>query len=1073
MNRKKILYILGILSFVCIFTVTQTQAQDRQVTGTVTAADDGEPLPGVNVTIRGTTRGTTTDVDGEYEILVSDNNQELRFSMVGYTTRDVTVGEQFVIDIALSETALQLEDMVVTAFGMERERRSLGYSTQSVSAQDLSEARETNIVNSLRGRVSGVEITQSPVPGGSSGILIRGVSSLTGDNMPLIVVDGVPIDNQQLQAPSVASGGIDYGDGIGGVRAENIEDLTIMKGPNAAALYGARGANGVVVITTKSGENRSGIGVEVNSNVTFDRIGMKPQFQNGYGPQYSFDWDDVPLTTHEGEEYPLVNPGVDQHGPPLDGRLIILQGMPELGPIPATPQPRDNIYDFYNTGVTANNSIAFSGGDQNTTYRLSFSDQRNEGVVPRSNFGSNSAGLRITSNLSDRLRIDGRANYYRHSGDNRAAIGTNFNNTFLNLMMTARFVDLDWLEDYKRPDGTMVNSSTNPSLTNPYWIVNERLNEDTRDRVYGFVSANYRFTDWLDLNVRAGTDTYHDQRFLRAPITDNNANLNGMVANHSFRVQENNYDFMLSAVRDLNADFSSSLSVGGNYLYRQREHTGNVGSNLSVPNLYHISNANSINNIYDLNRREMQSLFAMGQIGYRDYVYLDLSARNDWSSTLGLENQSFFYPAASMSLVFSDAFNIDSPILTFGRLRASYAQTGNDADPYRTSSGFNLSSIDYNGARMTTIPGTIPLLDLKNELTSSWEFGADIRLFENRLSLDVATYLASTENQIFAVPISNATGYSNRLINAGQVDNQGIELAVNARIVETQSFMWDLGLNASRNRSEVVELAPGIETHHLANGGRANLLARPGQPYGDIQATVPVRNEEGRLILNQDGTLLRAPEQDIIGNMQPDFIGGIMNEISFRGFSLGAVMDYRVGGDIISITKGEGLAKGTGIHTQDRSSEMFYEGLIPNMYNEDGVLFESHLASENNWDIEDFTEDGTYRENNQPVDPVAYYPQRFWGSMAEFWLEDGTYLALNELTLGYNFSETTLTKTPFTSLRVSLVGRNLAYLYMDSDFRKMGVPPLSSNSRHPGSMAYEETNFPLLRTLGFNINAQF
>jgi len=1064
---EKLITILSrflMIGIIAMGIVVNAQAQ-RVVSGTVTSADDGQVLPGVNIVIQGTTIGTVTDSQGEYEITIEDNSQVLRFSMVGFSTHDETVGTRSDINVTMQVTALELEDVVVTAFGIERERRSLGYATQSVRSDALTQAREPNIISNLRGRISGVDISQSPVAGGSAGILIRGVGSITGDNMPLIVVDGIPIDNQQLQPTGVGSGtsggvdgnpiGVDYGDGIGGVRADDIENLTVLKGPNAAALYGARAANGVIVITTKTGQQRDGVGVEINSNVTFDRIGMRPQFQNGFGPGYGLNWEDVYETIEvDGVDYPLVNPGVDQHGPPLDGRMIILQNMPELGPIPATPQPNDNIYDFYNMGVTANNSIAFSGGDATTTWRLSFSDQRNEGVVPNSEFSSNTAALRVTSNLSDNLRVDGRANYYRHKGFNRPSLGGNFSNTFLNLILHARFVDLDWLKDYKRPDGTMVNSSSNPSLTNPYWIINERVNEDTRDRVYGFLSANYNLTDWLNLNVRAGTDTYYDQRFMRAPIGDRGAAFrDGRVENRAFRVQENNYDFLLSAVRDLGVDFSSSLSFGGNYLFRRSEQTGSIGTNLSIPGLYHISNANSIENIYTLSRREMQSLYALGQVGFRDYVYLDLSARNDWSSTLGLGNESFFYPAASVSFVFSDAFNLHSPVLTFGRLRASYARSGNDSSPYLTKAGYEISSLDYNGVRLATVPGQIPLLDLKNELTSSWEFGADIRLFENRLSLDIATYFATTENQIFGVPVSRATGYNTRLINAGQVDNRGIELSVNARMVESLNFVWDLGINASRNRSEVVELAPGVETHNLSTAGQVTLQARPGQPYGDMMGFVPMRTEDGRLILNENGTLRRAPDQEVIGNMQPDFIGGIVNEFFYRGFSLGAVIDYRIGGDLVSMTLREGFMKGTGIHTQHREEEMYFDGVI-GIFDEAGNLIDT-------------------RENDAPVDPVSYYPSRVWGAMSSFWIVDGTYVSLNELTLGYNFSPSLLARTPFTSLRVSLVGRNIAYLVLDNDLRKMGVPPTSSNSRHPASLAYEENNFPLMRTIGFNINAQF
>src|SRR5690625_3768894 len=1057
MKRKTTILLQAVAAaFVLLGTVTELQAQ-RAISGTVTSADDEQPLPGVNIVIQGTTDGTVTDVQGNYEITIQNNSQVLVYSMVGMETVEMQVGNRSVIDVAMEPMTAEFDELVVTAFGMQRERRSLGYSTQSVRPEALTEAREPNLISNLRGRVAGVDISQSPVPGGSSGILIRGVSSITGDNQPLILVDGIPIDNQQLQAPGPGFGGVDYGDGIGGINPNDIEEMTILKGPNAAALYGARAANGAILITTKSGEARRGVGVSFNSNITFDQIGMKPRLQNRYGSGYGLDWADVTsgTTVIDGVEYPVVNPGADQHGPPLDGRLIVLQRMPELGPIPAIGQPSDNIYDFYNTGITANNDISVSGGDATTTYRVSFSDLRNEGVVPNSTFASNSVSLRVQSSITDNLTIEGRANYLRHRGENRPSLGGNFSNTFLNLMLTSRYVDLDWLKNHKYPDGSMVTHTGDGAISNPYWVVNERLNNDTRDRIFGFVSANYAFTDWLSLNVRAGTDTYYDQRFSRAPLGDKGSSFrDGRVENHSFNVQENNYDFLLSASQDLSQDFSGSVSFGGNYLYRKTEETGLVGTNLNIPGLYHISNANNVNPRYWISRRQMQSLYALGQVGYRDFVYLDLSARNDWSSTLGIGNESFFYPSASLSFVFSDAFNLSSNVLTFGRLRASYAETGNDASPYQTRAGFNISSVDYNGQRMATVPNSIPLIDLKNELTKSWELGGELRLFQNRIGIDVATYMSTTENQIFPVSVSSATGYTNRLINAGQIDNQGIEIALDATLVQTQNFIWNLGVNTSRNRSQVVELAPGVETYDITTQGQVTLQARPGEPFGDLMGFVTPKTPDGRTILTQDGNLQRAPEREVIGNMMPDFMGGITTDLHYRGFSLSGVIDYRLGGEIVSMSMREGFMKGTGILTNERSAEMYHDGVIEN------------LDANGEWD-------GTYRENDMPVDPVGYYPSRVWQQLSEFWLVDGTYVGLREVTLGYTFQARFLEQMPFTALRLSLVGRNLAYLYLDDDLRKMGVPPLSSNSRSPASLGYEENNFPLIRTIGFNLNVEF
>lgn len=1040
------------------------------ITGRVTDAQSGDPLPAVNVAVKGTAIGTSTNEEGIYELANVPSLQDtLIFSFIGYETRAVPVEGRETINVQLTPRAVEGDEVVVTAFGLERDERSLGYSTQSVAGSKMVEAREPNLASSLKGKVAGVNVTQSPTVGGSSSIIIRGVRSITGNNQPLIVVDGMPIDNQNLQGAG-QFGGIDYGDGLGNINPDDIDEITVLKGPNAAALYGARAANGAVLITTKKGFSRAGVGIEINSNVTIDQFGLKPRVQNKYASRYTMDWDDWPTTRWlendvwtdggpgEGVEYKRYSGDLDQWGPPLDGSVqIILNRMRDLGPVPALPQPRDNFNNFFDDGVKFTNSIAFSGGNDRTTYRVSASNLTNDGVVPKSKFDQNSVTLRVTSRLSDRMTIDGRANYVRHNGENRPVLGNSQENIFKTLMYAPRFVNLDWIRDYKMPVdhpwATGQVRSWRPATLNPYWTMNEIHNEDQRDRINGFLSLDYNIANWLSAQMRASTDTYADQRY-RYWAYHTRTEPTGRVVNNAFKVQENNADLLLTANNDINKDFNTVVSLGANYMHRKTEQTGMNGTNLEIRELYHISNANNVVPNYHLRQKEMQSLFGTAQIGFRDYLYLDLSGRNDWSSTLGVNNQSFFYPSGSMSFVFSDAFDLNSDYLTFGKIRASYAQTGVDARPYLTNKGYGIVNNSWNGVRMADVPGSIPLLDLKNELTESYEIGGDFRFVDNRIGFDITLYRSLTSNQIFTVDVSGSTGYSGRTINAGEVENKGIEFTLDVTPVQIKNFSWDVSFNFNRNRSELQSLAEGVDNHLIMSSTAVSIVGRPGEPFGQIEGTEFLRNDENEIVLDQEGTFESTDPDDprVLGNIQPDWTGGLSNTFNYRGFSLGTVLDMRFGGEMFSMSMERQNRIGNYIGTEERQPEMVIDGVIPNL-DADG------------------NPDGTYRENDIGVPPHQYYGA--FSNIGEKYIVDGGYISLRELTIGYTFNSSLLGTTPFSSVKVSAVGRNLLYLKQDDRLKEMGLATESSSGRGIGLRGVEHMNFPLLRTIGFNVNLQF
>ncbi|AKP54090.1 SusC/RagA family TonB-linked outer membrane protein [Cyclobacterium amurskyense] len=1041
------------LIFILLLFLEEVKAQDPIVRGTVTSSEDGQVIIGATLLLQGgqaTNQGTVTDVNGQYSLSVQGPESTLVISSIGYISQTIKVGNRSEINIQLDPDISELSEVVVTAFGIKREKKALGYSVQEVSTEELTQAREPNVVNSLKGKVAGVHVNPtSGGPGGSSYVVIRGNSSLTGNNQPLYVVDGIPIDNQTLD-PASSFSGYDYGDGIGNINPDDIENISVLKGPSAASMYGARGANGVILITTKSGKKGQGIGVEINSNYTFETPSVNPTFQNTWGGGYDDNYSAFGTEVIDGQET-LVWPGwlLDQWGGAMDGRPIIYDYARDWGVKPYTAQPTDNIENFYRTGTTSTNTVSVFGGNETSTLRLSFSNMNNKSIVPNNTLDRQTITLRGSHQVSEKLLVDAKINYTRQEGNNRIQNGISFSSLQSSLEVMPRSIDLDWLRDHTKADGLM--SSFKPgSPYNPYWITEKFKNNDTRDRVIGMARVKYDFTDWLSIQGRTGTDFYTDNRFAMVPQgTPGGTNLNGQVRNTMWRVKEENSDVLLTATGDINSDFNGTLSIGANHLNRDQEVVEVSGQNLDIPDLYHINNASLVFPRNYSIQKQMNSVYFQSQLAFRNYLFLDITGRNDWSSTLGVENQSFFYPSVSTSFAFTDFLEMDSPILTFGKFRASYAEAGNDADPYLTRAGYSLSTQTFDGLRLASIRSNVPLEDLKNELTTSFELGMDLRFFDNRLGIDFTYYTQSTTNQILPVEISAATGFNTRLINAGEIRNQGLELMINAKLLKAGDFTWDLGINGSRNRSEVVSLAPGINSHTLLSG-TGTIEARVGQPYGNIVGFAKKRNEDGRILVSELGKWQRADEMTVLGNIQPDFLGGITNTFSYKGFVLSGMLDFRLGGQVYSYSKYDQMAKGTGKFTEARDTEdLIVDGLIENA-------------------------DGTFTENNISLLSHQYYAEQGpWGGIAETMVIDADYMALREVTFGYNFSKGFLSKTPFINARLSIVGRNLLYLYRDPEFKLMGISPETAFNSSTAAQGVEARGLPTTRSMGFNLFLTF
>ncbi len=1045
----------------------------REITGQVTD-ESGNGLPGASILVKGQTLGTTTDLDGNYSLSVPED-AVIVVSFVGYKSQEIAVGNQSIINVQLGEDASQLDEIVVTAFGIEKEKKALGYSAQEIGPKDLEGARDINVSSYLTAKVAGVQVSKpASGVGGSTNVVIRGNSSISGSNQPLYVVDGIPIINFSNDSPGAGlsgSGDYDYGDGIGDINPLDVESMSVLKGPAATALYGSRGANGVVLITTKSGKGKRGIGVEINSNVTMEELNLFPNYQNQYGSGYgdegvaSFWSEEV-----DGELYPFPDNGnLDNWGGPLDGSIKIIDRflMPDEEGQPYrtmdyVSQPKDNVRDFFETGVTISNNVAVTGANDAGSMRLSVGNSSTSGIIPNHEIKKKSVSFRGSLKVNKVITVEGKVNYLRTEGNQRPATGYSQYNPIWNFAIMSRFTPLDYVKryyeetkSYNRPPG--MNYS-------PWYIVNEIKNSDVRDRFVGYTAANIKFTEWLTLNGRIGLDFYADSRFQSwKKGARGNDQRNGRMIETMGNRRELNADLILTANKNLNEDFSLTASLGTSLWNRFSESRTWDAREAKIDEVYHISNYLDVRPSASQAENEIQSVFATAQLGYRNFLFLDLTGRNDWSSTLGVNNQSFFYPSVSTSFVFSDAFNISQEVLSFGKVRLSWAQVGASAQPYLTTSGYSFSNENYNGQPYASKSGQIPLFDLKNELTTSWEVGTDLRFFQNKIGLDITYYNASTSNQILELPISNASGYTNQVINAGEIQNQGVEVTLNLTPIKTMAFQWDVNANFATNNSMVVELDGNIQTYKILDTNddswSNDVHAEVGAPYGNIIGYKYLRNEEGRKIVSSGGEYQRESEVSVLGNINPDWIGGLNNTFSYKGFNLNVLLDFVQGGDFTSHTKRWMTQKGTGAWTvegrrpkpvDENGNQLPYVGVL------DGVVDNG---------------DGTYSENTQAVPGQKYWASRAWSGIGEEFVVDGSYISLREVILGYSFPRSIISKTPFTTLSLSIIGRNLAYLMEHtSDY---GIAPESAPNTSGGASGVEALAVPSTRSFGVNIKLGF
>jgi len=1045
--------ILSLLVCLLLFGSYAVFGQDMQIKGTVTISEDGSTLPGVYVKIKGTNSGTATDADGMYQ-LGAPSNATLVFSSIGYAEQEIVIGGQSVINVVMLADVTQMDEVVVTALGISREKKALSYAVQDVSGDDFSKIKDKNVINSLSGRVAGVNITNSSgAVGSSTRIVLRGVSSITGSNEPLIVVDGIPIDNTNY-GTATNTGGFDLPSGIADINPDNIENISVLKGPNAAALYGLRAANGVLVITTKTGKIGQKSVIKLNSSTTFERPLVLPDFQNSYGQgpnKNYFEYGNG--TTGDG--------GVDESwGPPLDQGLEFVQWNSYTvggAPLPWVSKP-DNIKDFYETGVTTDNSLSFEGGSQTITYRLAVGMMKQKGIVPNTDFSKYNVSGNSTIAITEKLKAGFNVSYNKSLSGNLPYGGYDAQNPVQGMIWSGRNIDFAALKDYKNLplapagtpiEGTPINWNTQ-FQNNVYWSLDNNLNKLDKDNILGSIFLSYEITPDLSITGKTSVDKWssviNEQKAVGA-IED----LNGFYRETDRSFMEMNSDILISYKKQLNDDFGIELNAGGSSMSRKYSRIQGTAPQLELPGVYNLSNVKSGVSTILTNRLEeskINSILGFGRVSFKDAIFLDFSGRNDWASVLPLKDNSFFYPAVSLSAVITDFVEVDPGTLTFLKVRGGWSKVGSIGalEPYSLEQTFSFRETPWGSVLLPFNPDELNNPNLISETKTGYELGLEARFINNRISFDFTYFNEKNEDLIVPVEVSAASGYITALDNVGEMSNKGFEIQLNTVPLKTANFTMDLNFNFSKVKN-IVESLGGLETLILGGQWNVNLEARVDQPYGVLFGPAYQRDDEGNII-HEAGVPLIATDYKILGNIQPDWRGGVSLGMHYKGISFGSLIDAKMGGEVYSMTT-----------TWGRYSGVLEETLEGRETGITGVGVMNIGTSEN----------PEYVPNDVVVPGKLYNQTAFDNAVAEGSVFDASYVKLRQVTLSYDLPSSLLSKTFIQGVTLSLVGRNLAILYK----KVPHIDPETGFSSANGEQGIEFGQIPSTRSLGFNINLTF
>ena len=1091
---KKLFLLIVLFVFVSGYTLL---AQTKVITGTVTSSIEGEgAIPGVSVSVKGTTVGTITDVNGKYSLTAPQNATTLVFSYIGMKKQEILIGGRSVIDVVMEPDLLGLDEVVVTALGISREKKSLGYATQSITGDAVSTIKSDNFVNALSGKVAGVNIRANNNMGGSTNIIIRGSKSLTGNNQALFIIDGVPVDNAVTNNSGQRSGrsGYDFGNAASDINPNDIESIDILKGAAASALYGARAANGVIMITTKKGSAQAGkgIGVTVNSNVTVGVIDEStfPAYQTnyggGYGPYYSGG-------AHPGlEEFDVNGDGVDDlvvpfyedasMGEKFNPSLMVYQWdafvpeSPNYGKATPWVNSPNGPLTFFNKAVSYTNSVDITGGSDISTFRLGYTNMDQSGIMPNSSLKKNSINFNGSYNVLTNLKVSASANYVNTKGKGRNSTGYSDN-----IMTSFRQwyqvnVDMKMLEDLFNETGRNVTwnrIATDDPIPlywdSPYWVRYKNYETDERGRLIGFTQADWKATSWLSFMGRVSIDSYSELQEERKAVPSvagelgvGRPDVTSGYSRYTRTFLETNFDFMATFKKDITPNLNFNGLLGTN-IRRQRADRvfASTNNGLSVPDVYALSN--SVDPMLppeeQLSQIGLNGYFGSISLGYNNMLYLDGTYRIDQSSTLPSDSWLYTYPSISGSFLFSQLVNADW--LQLGKLRLNYAEVGNDA-PWASVLDTYVPVAPFSGNPLVSVASTKSNADLKPERTKSLEAGLEMNLFQNRLGFDLALYKSNTINQILPVSVSYSTGYSGKYVNAGEIQNKGIELKFMATPLKVSDFQWDITLNWAKNVNEVVDLKEGIENLRLAGlQGGISINARKGEPYGAIQGSDYVYLNGKRVIQSTGYYQLSSTSDKVLGNINPDWTGGIQNMFSYKNMSLSFLVDMQQGGDIFSLDMWYGM--GTGMYPEtDFINDLGNPVRDPVIgsqaagYNpaSGGVVLDGVLA------------DGTV--NTKRV-PGGNYRLFGWARNPNSgFIYDASYVKLREVVFTYDLPKTLMAKTFISGASVSFVGSNLWILHKNLPYADPEAGQSAGNIQ-----GWQSGVMPTTRNYGFSLNLQF
>ena len=923
--KGKIVHWSYLILFLMLFSLhanaetvkTDVEQQNEVVSGTIRSSIDGKPLAGVSVLIKGTNTATSSNASGQYSINLTGNKQTLVFSYVGYTPLEVSVNSRKVIDVTLESSEGILGDVVVTALGIKREERSLGYSVGTVKGEDLNRVVNENVLSAISGKVAGVSVSSTGGTGSSVSMVIRGATSLSNDNQPLFVVDGVPIANSLNNVGEMGRDNkVDYGNAISSINPDDIADISILKGPSAAALYGSRAGNGVVLITTKSGSGVSKMTVSVNSNTVFDKpykfLDMHSKFATG-----------IATFTPDKNPYPGGILVIDEgsaagSGPELDKGYKAIQWNSPLGtdgkriPTDLVSYP-NNVKNFVQTGITSTNGMSIANNTELMNYRISYANMSNRGIIPGSDLFRNSLNLNSNLKLHEKFRVGTMLDFSRNNSNNRPATNRGANPLQWAYAVSPH-IDIRDLKDYWVPgqEGIQQFSQNQKNYNNPYFLAHELSNAFTRDRVFGNVRADYDITPELSFMARYSLDTYREERENKI-ANSYTADANGGYGITNLSRQEQNVDVLATykkRLRDLN------ISVSGGANTRYQNNTDVVSqtksrTGLVIPGLYTLSNIAPTSLQYSsyLSQKSVNSVYGMANFGYKDMLYLDVTARNDWSSTLPKSNRSYFYPSASLSVLLDGMFNMSEHINMF-KLRGGVAKVGNDTSPYSLLNTLGNAG-SWGGITRLSQSGFLLLPDLKPEISTSYEGGVDITALSNRLRFQGTYYQVENENQIIPTKLPGSSGFTSKNINAGLFVSKGLELSIGGTPIRGEDWNWDISLNWSRNRTTITELSEGLEFYELWDDAKGRARTFVGEQIGNLYdaelVTVKDKNSPyfGYPILDDDGSwqdIKSANSRSKIGNFNPDFSMGMQTSVSYKNFSFNMALDMRLGGNFVSQT---------------------------------------------------------------------------------------------------------------------------------------------------------------------------